>query len=111
MWIMERWILSWVFGAFIIHFVDSAMILSTRTCSASRIQLSLLISLMLSTEWIKDNLNPVFQTKVELQYVFEKKQHLRITVLDVDDPKNIPTEYTPNVRVNLKRDKSLFLHV
>ena len=64
-----------------------------------------------STEWIKDNLNPVFQTKVELQYVFEKKQHLRITVLDVDDPKNIPTEYTPNVRVNLKRDKSLFLHV
>ena len=51
------------------------------------------------TEWIKDNLNPVFQDKIELKYIFEQKQHLRITVLDVDDPKNIPTEYTPNVSV------------
>ena len=49
------------------------------------------------TEWIKNNLNPVFQTKIDLKYVFDQKQHLRITVLDVDDPKNIPTEYTPNV--------------
>ena len=49
------------------------------------------------TEMIKDNLNPEFKREIELNYVFEKKQHLRITILDVDDPDNYPREYTPNV--------------
>jgi hypothetical protein len=49
------------------------------------------------TEWVHDDLNPEFKTKIELEYVFEKRQMLRITVLDVDDAANIPTEYTPNV--------------
>ncbi len=50
------------------------------------------------TEWIKDNANPVFTKEIELNYVFEKKQRLRITILDVDDEDQVPKEYTPNVR-------------
>ncbi len=49
------------------------------------------------TESIKDDLNPKFQKKLEVDYVFELRQVLRITVLDVDDPSNIPTEYVQNV--------------
>ncbi len=51
-----------------------------------------------TTECIKDNNNPVFSKQVDLEYIFEKKQMLRFTVLDVDDFANLPTEYTPNVR-------------
>jgi hypothetical protein len=52
------------------------------------------------TEWLRDNLNPEFETKIAVEYVFEKMQILRITVLNVDDEANIPTEYTPNVMLN-----------
>ncbi len=51
-----------------------------------------------ATECIKDNNNPVFTKQVDLEYIFEKKQMLRFTVLDVDDFQNLPTEYTANVR-------------
>jgi hypothetical protein len=51
------------------------------------------------TEWIKDNCNPVFKQTIDLQYVFDQKQHLRITVLDVDSEDIIPTEYVANVRL------------
>ena len=54
------------------------------------------------TECIKNNLNPVFEKKIDIEYIFEKKQHLRITVLDVDDEDNVPAEYTPNVSMRLK---------
>ena len=54
------------------------------------------------TEIIKDNNNPVFTKQVNLEYVFEKKQMLRFTVVDVDDFVNPPTEYTPNVRRNFE---------
>ena len=50
-----------------------------------------------ATEWIQNELNPEFKTELEMDYIFEKKQHLRITVLDVDDPDSLPQEYTPNV--------------
>ncbi len=49
------------------------------------------------TEWIHNDANPVFTKEIELEYVFEKKQHLRITILDVDDADHVPKEYTPNV--------------
>mmetsp|Transcript_60509 Transcript_60509/g.161332 ORF Transcript_60509/g.161332 Transcript_60509/m.161332 type:complete len:625 (+) Transcript_60509:40-1914(+) len=49
------------------------------------------------TEVIKDNINPVFEKKVELEYIFEKKQRLRLTVIDVDDFDKPPTEYHPNM--------------
>ena len=49
------------------------------------------------TECIKETLNPEFTKKIDFEYIFEEKQHLRITVLDVDDQSNIPTEYTPHV--------------
>uniref|UniRef100_A0A7S0QQF9 C2 domain-containing protein n=1 Tax=Cryptomonas curvata TaxID=233186 RepID=A0A7S0QQF9_9CRYP len=49
------------------------------------------------TEWIKNNANPEFTKELELNYVFEKKQHLRITVLDVDNADQVPKEYTPNM--------------
>mmetsp|Transcript_46909 Transcript_46909/g.114263 ORF Transcript_46909/g.114263 Transcript_46909/m.114263 type:complete len:557 (+) Transcript_46909:148-1818(+) len=48
------------------------------------------------TEWIQDNVNPEFQTKIEMDYTFEQKQNLRFIVIDVDDPKKIPTSYVPN---------------
>ncbi len=54
-----------------------------------------------ATECIKDNNNPVFVKQVGLEFVFEKKQMLRFTVLDIDKNfDNPPTEYTPNVRRN-----------
>eukprot|EP00918_Siedleckia_nematoides_P098130 GHVU01214836.1.p1 GENE.GHVU01214836.1~~GHVU01214836.1.p1 ORF type:complete len:563 (+),score=135.63 GHVU01214836.1:54-1691(+) len=40
------------------------------------------------TEWIKDNSNPKFQTLIECEYHFEKKQKFVIRIIDVDDPKN-----------------------
>jgi hypothetical protein len=49
------------------------------------------------TETVNDNLSPVFDTKIEVDYVFELRQVLRITVLDVDDRANLPTECNPNV--------------
>jgi hypothetical protein len=61
------------------------------------------------TETINNDLNPKFQTKLEVNYVFELRQVLRITVLDVDDPANLPTEYTPNV--SFKKDISRGLKV
>ena len=66
-------------------------ILDGKTKTASRLGM---------TEWVRDNLNPEFKTKIDVDYVFEKRQILRITVLDVDDEKNIPTEYTPKVSLN-----------
>ncbi len=53
------------------------------------------------TEWIKNNANPEFQKEIEFDYVFEKKQHIRITILDVDDADKVPKEYTPNVRFRI----------
>ena len=53
-----------------------------------------------TTECIKKNKNPVFTKQVDLNYVFEQKQMLRFTVLDVDDHSNLPTEYIPQVRYN-----------
>jgi hypothetical protein len=50
-----------------------------------------------TTEMIKNNVNPVFQTKIEMKYVYDQKQHLRLTVLDVDDFKLVPKEYTRDV--------------
>ena len=41
------------------------------------------------TEWIKDCKDPVFQTRIDIQYLFEKKQRLVFDVRDVDDPKKV----------------------
>ncbi len=30
------------------------------------------------------------------EYTFESKQYLQIIVLDIDDPRNLPTSYIPN---------------
>jgi len=40
------------------------------------------------TEWIKDNYDPKFQTHIECEYHFEKKQKLVFRVMDVDNPKD-----------------------
>jgi hypothetical protein len=55
-----------------------------------------------TTECIKDNNNPVFTKQVHLEYVYDKKQMLRFTVLDVDNFETLPTEYLPNVRLTAK---------
>lgn len=39
-----------------------------------------------NTEMLKDNADPKFQTCIETEYHFEKKQKLIIKVLDVDKP-------------------------
>jgi len=40
------------------------------------------------TETIKDNLNPVFQETFLIDYQFQDRQHLELSVYDCDDPKN-----------------------
>eukprot|EP00285_Hemiselmis_virescens_P009449 CAMPEP_0173381032 /NCGR_PEP_ID=MMETSP1356-20130122/3539_1 /TAXON_ID=77927 ORGANISM="Hemiselmis virescens, Strain PCC157" /NCGR_SAMPLE_ID=MMETSP1356 /ASSEMBLY_ACC=CAM_ASM_000847 /LENGTH=552 /DNA_ID=CAMNT_0014334769 /DNA_START=39 /DNA_END=1697 /DNA_ORIENTATION=+ len=48
------------------------------------------------TEWVRNNLNPTFQHRIEMDYTFETKQMLRFTVIDVDDPHKVPDKYIPN---------------
>mmetsp|Transcript_43311 Transcript_43311/g.108509 ORF Transcript_43311/g.108509 Transcript_43311/m.108509 type:complete len:555 (+) Transcript_43311:54-1718(+) len=48
------------------------------------------------TEWQRDNLNPSFCHKIEMDYTFECKQELRFIVIDVDDPNKVPAKYVPN---------------
>jgi len=38
------------------------------------------------TEMINNNLNPDFTNSVEVNYYFEKEQHLRFEVYDIDSP-------------------------
>lgn len=38
------------------------------------------------TETVKDDLNPIFQTKISLDYFFEERQMLEFGVYDCDDP-------------------------
>ena len=40
----------------------------------------------LRTETVKDDLNPIFQTKISLDYFFEERQMLEFGVYDCDDP-------------------------
>ena len=35
-------------------------------------------------------------TTSDQEYTFETKQYLQIIVLDIDDPRNLPTSYVPN---------------
>lgn len=37
------------------------------------------------TEVITDNLNPVFVKSITMNYCFEERQHIKISVYDVDD--------------------------
>ena len=37
------------------------------------------------TEMIKNNLNPSFNTPIEIQYTFERLQNLEIKIIDIDD--------------------------
>mmetsp|Transcript_25825 Transcript_25825/g.40429 ORF Transcript_25825/g.40429 Transcript_25825/m.40429 type:complete len:564 (-) Transcript_25825:61-1752(-) len=46
------------------------------------------------TEWLKNEKNPDFTTKIDCDYFFEKKQFLEFMVVDVDDPKKIDNKTT-----------------
>eukprot|EP00284_Hemiselmis_tepida_P010510 CAMPEP_0174919526 /NCGR_PEP_ID=MMETSP1355-20121228/3719_1 /TAXON_ID=464990 /ORGANISM="Hemiselmis tepida, Strain CCMP443" /LENGTH=556 /DNA_ID=CAMNT_0016164757 /DNA_START=56 /DNA_END=1723 /DNA_ORIENTATION=+ len=48
------------------------------------------------TEWQRDNLNPTFNHKIDMDYTFETKQMLRFIVIDVDDPNKVPEKYVPH---------------
>eukprot|EP00826_Nyctotherus_ovalis_P063437 TRINITY_DN9305_c0_g1_i11.p1 TRINITY_DN9305_c0_g1~~TRINITY_DN9305_c0_g1_i11.p1 ORF type:complete len:602 (-),score=182.36 TRINITY_DN9305_c0_g1_i11:111-1916(-) len=58
-----------------------------------------------STEVIADNLNPVFVQSVVLDYFFEERQELRLSVFDVDD-----FSETASPEQNLIGSVELFLH-
>lgn len=42
-----------------------------------------------TTELIKDSLNPVFVTTINMDYFFEEQQQLRVDVYDADDATNL----------------------
>lgn len=41
------------------------------------------------TEWIHNNLNPEFTTKITMDFIFEAIQQLKVEIYDVDDEKHI----------------------
>jgi hypothetical protein len=48
------------------------------------------------TEWIENNQNPTFSTPLEIPHP-SPSSGFRFTVVDVDDPKNLPTSFDPKV--------------
>jgi hypothetical protein len=48
------------------------------------------------TEWIEDNQNPAFTSQLEIPSP-SPSSTFRFTLIDIDDPKNLPTTFDPNV--------------